>query len=103
MKRHKIENHLEMNQIHSHTLSRTLTHIRTPVKPTFFRHIWQRFFFGVLLAVGEGRGEGEGEGEMEAGKSERGVAVTSPTVSVWGGGVANALTDVCGHMWLTVC
>ena len=94
-----------MNQIHTHILSYTHTrmhmHTHTPVKPTFFRHIWQRFFFGVLLAVGEGRGEGEGE--MEAGKSERGVAVTSPTVSVWGGGVANALTDVCGHMWLTVC
>ena len=52
-----------------------------PVSPTFFLHVWQRFFFGVLL---EARGEGEGEGEVaadeveEAGREDNGVAVSSP-------------------------
>ena len=48
----------------------------TPVRPTFFRHMWQRFFLGVLLRGGE-------EGEGGAGRAERGVAATSlvlPTV-----------------------
>lgn len=55
-----------------------------PVSPTFFLHVKQRFFFGVLLP--EDRGEGEGEGErdvavfdVEAVKSDSGVAAsTSP-------------------------
>ena len=47
-----------------------------PVRPTFFRHMWQRFFLGVLLRGGE-------EGVGGAGRAERGVAATSlvlPTV-----------------------
>ena len=39
-----------------------------PVNPTFFRHIKQRFFFGVLGVLSSGG---------EAGRSDRGVACTS--------------------------
>ena len=49
-------------------------HTHTPVRPTFFLHMEQRLFLGVLGVEGSGFvANGNGSAEL-AGRSERGVA-----------------------------
>lgn len=49
-----------------------------PVRPTFLRHIKHLFFFGVALVGVASLDDADGG---DAGKSERGVAWTSPPIA----------------------